>query len=124
MRSLTRSVRPLVFAVCLVFAAGFVVACGSGGDDSSGGEISVVDPRLVQLPDGSRAFSGVLVNGRSKAIDVAQVEIALYNDQGGKVETMRIQVDKIAPGDSAQFKGTINSGQPFSQAQVQRVLTP
>jgi hypothetical protein len=119
-----RPARTFALIVCLVFVGGLVAACGSGGEDASGGNISVVDPRLVQLPDGSRAFSGVLVNGRSETIEVAQVEIALYDDQGGKVETMRIQVDDIAPDDSAQFKTTIDSGLSFSQAQVQKVLTP
>jgi len=97
------------------------LACGS---EPSAKEVDVVNPRLVKTPGGQRAFTGTLVNRRSKVLSIAQVEVALYDDQGTPVETIRIEVKDVPAGDSTQFSGKIDSDLAFRQAQVQSVLTP
>lgn len=84
----------------------------------------MIEPRLVQTSEGQRAFSGTLVNPGSQTIPVAQVEVALYDDSGSEIETVRIEVEDIPAGDSLEFSGPIDSDRTFSQAQVKSVLTP
>lgn len=117
--STRRSWLPLV--ACAVLVAGLLVACsGNGGAPN----VEVANPGLVQTPDGKRVFTGTLVNNGSSTISIVEVEVALYDKDGSRIETMRIQVEDIPPQDSTEFSQTINSDQPIQQAQVQGVLVP
>ena len=117
------SIRSLLSPLCaaLLVGAGILGACGSG---SGGGDLQVVEPRLVKTPSGERAFTGTLVNNRSTAISVAQIEVALYDDDGSPVERIQIEVDEVPAQDSLEFSQPIDSDRAFSQAQVQSVYTP
>jgi hypothetical protein len=114
-----RFVLPVVLAGVLGLAG---LACGSDREATEG--VTVVAPRLVQTPNGDRAFTGTLVNRRSSAISIAQVEVALYDDRGSPVETIQIEVRDVPAQDSVDFSGKIDSDRVFSQAQVQSILTP
>jgi len=116
-----RSVRSPLFAVLLAVGLLSVGGCGSG---AGGSDLQVVEPRLVQTQNGTRSFTGTLVNGGSAAVPVVQIEIALYDDEGSPVETIQIEVDDVPAGDSLDFKSQIDSDRAFTQAQVQRVLAP
>ncbi len=83
-----------------------------------------MNPRLLQTPSGERVFAGTLVNPGASTIGIAEIEVGLYDDQGGRIETMRIQVQDVTPGDSVEFNQTIDSDRPIQQAQVQGVLIP
>lgn len=67
---------------------------------------------------------GTLVNRRGAPISIAEIEVALYDNEGSRLETMRIQVEDIPVQDSVEFSETIDSDLPIQQAQVQRVLIP
>lgn len=84
----------------------------------------MIEPRLVKTPDGKRAFSGTLVNSGPSGITIAQVEVALYDDEGSPVETVRMEVKDIPARDSVEFSETIDSNRSFRQAQVKSVFTP
>jgi len=99
-----------------------VLACGD--EEGTTEDVTVVAPRLVQTPNGERAFTGTLVNPRSNTISIAQIEVALYDDRGSPVETIQIEVRDIPAQDSIDFSSRIDSDQIFSQAQVQSILTP
>lgn len=103
-----------------VLVAGLLGACG--GDTNRNAK--VVEPRLMQTPDGQRVFAGTLVNQGASTIGIAEVEVALYDDQGARIETMRIQVQDIPPQDSVEFNQTIDSDRPIQQAQVREILIP
>jgi hypothetical protein len=112
------------FLVRASLAAGLLlvaVACGSG---QGGADLRVVEPRLVQTPSGERSFTGTLVNERANALSIAQVEVALYDDDGTPVERIQIEVSDVPARDSVEFSQPIDSDLRFSQAQVQRVLAP
>ncbi|WP_233992556.1 FxLYD domain-containing protein [Salinibacter altiplanensis] len=111
----------LLFAVAAGVGA-LVGACGGNGGESA--DATVVEPRLLQTETGERIFAGTLVNQGSAPIGIAEVEVALYDDQGSRIETMRIQVQDVSPGDSATFNQTVDSNRPIQQAQVQNILSP
>jgi len=115
---LPRVVLPALASLLLV---GLLGACSEG---ETSRDATVVEPRLLQTPNGQRVFAGTLVNQGSSTIGIAEVEIALYDDQGSRIETMRVQVQDVAPGDSADFSQPIDSDRPIQQAQVQNVLIP
>ena len=114
------SSRPLFLLAAIALTA----LLGACGGDSGSGEASVVNPRLLQAQTGERIFAGTLVNQGSSTISIAEVEVALYDDQGSRIETMRIQVQDVRPNDSTEFKQTVDSDRPIQQAQVQNVLVP
>lgn len=92
--------------------------------DTENASVKVAQPRLLQTPDGNRAFSGILINNREKPIRIAHVKVALYDEVGSPVETIRIDVTDVFPQDSASFNSTIDSDRSFRQAQVKEILTP
>lgn len=100
---------------------GLLSACGGG---ETARDATVVEPRLLQTPNGQRVFAGTLVNQGASTISIAEVEVALYDGQGSRIESMRIQVQDVAPGDSVDFSQPIDSDRPIQQAQVQNVLIP
>lgn len=112
-----RSFRAALAAGLLLFA----VACGS---DQSGTDLKVAEPRLVQTAGGERSFTGTLVNDRAAPVPVAQVDVALYDEDGSPVERIQIEVSDVPAQDSVAFRQPIDSDLRFSQAQVQRVLVP
>lgn len=116
------TLRRLLGVLFLFGVGGGLLACGSGQD--GGSEVEVIEPRLVQTPDGKRAFTGTLVNQGAQRLSIVQVEVALYDENGSPVETVRIEVKDIPAQDSVDFSGTIDSDQSFRQAQVKSVLTP
>ena len=117
---LSRVRPPLLFACACVLLVGLLGACG----DDTNREVEVAEPRLVQTPDGQRVFAGTLVNQGASTIGIAEVEVALYDDQGSRIETMRIQVQDVTPGDSVEFNQTVDSDRPVQQAQVREILIP
>jgi hypothetical protein len=117
----TVSRSPLFLVFTAVLLAGLLGACGGDGTQK---DAKVANPRLVQTPGGQRVFAGTFVNQGSSTVGIAEIEVALYDDQGTRIETMRIQVKDVPPNDSTDFKQTINSDQPIQQAQVQNVLIP
>ena len=112
---------PLFLVFTAVLLAGLLGACGGDGTQK---DAKVANPRLVQTPDGQRVFAGTLVNQGASTIGIAEVEVALYDDQGSRIETMRIQVQDVTPGDSVEFNQTVDSDQPIQQAQVREILIP
>ena len=116
------SVRSLMLLVAAV--AGMAVLGACGGDGGATADATVAEPRLLQTETGERIFAGTLVNQGSSTIGIAEVEVALYDGQGSRIETMRIQVQNVSPGDSAAFNQTIDSNRPIQQAQVQQILAP
>jgi hypothetical protein len=107
--------------VVAVLLAGLLGACGGDGE---GRDATVVNPRLLQTPEGQRVFAGTLMNKGSSTISIAEIEVGLYDEKGARIETMRIQVQDVAPGDSTAFSQTIDSDRPIRQAQVRGVLVP
>jgi len=117
-----RSYRILLIGM-FVGAVGLgVLACG--GEEARSQDVDVVNPRLVMTPNGDRSFTGTLVNRRSSTISIAQIEMALYDDRGSEIETVRFEVNDVPPQDSVDFSETIDSDRSFRQAQVKSILTP
>lgn len=97
-----------------------LLSCGN----EQNGAVEVINPRLVRTPDGSRAFTGTLVNTGTRPLSIAQLDVALYDKNGSTVETIRIEVQDIPAQDSVSFSSTIDSDRSFQQAQVKEIYTP
>lgn len=119
---LLRSQLRMLLVVLVVGAIGMSLAACGGQEGSR--DVEVSNPRLVQTPNGERAFAGTLVNDRSSSLSIVQIEVALYDEGGSPVETIRFEVEDIPAQDSVDFSETIDSDRSFQQAQVQSVLTP
>ena len=113
--------RAMVFVAVAALLIGILGACGGGSKKT---DATVSNPRLVQTPNGQMVFAGSLVNQGASTISIAEIEVALYDDRGSRIETMRIQVEDVLPNDSTEFNQVIDSDRPIQQAQVQRILIP
>lgn len=114
-------VRSLLIVLIVGTASGGLLGCGG---EKGATDVTVVNPRLVKTPSGQRSFTGTLVNKRSRSLSIAQIEVALYDNEGSPVETVRIDVKDVPAQDSVSFSETIDSDRVFNQAQVQNILTP
>lgn len=111
------------FLGVLVFlAAALVAGCGEGQAPSGA---SVEEFRLTR-EDGRQVVAGVLVNPSDRHLEGVAVEVALYDqpvEPGvAPVETMRVEVQDIAPGERKPFRQTVDTDLTLSGAQVRQIL--
>jgi hypothetical protein len=109
-------------AVLLLIAA-VAVGCGT---EPVPLDASVEDFRLVREEDGKQVLIGTLVNPTERPISSATVEVALYDqpvEPGVEpVETMRLEVRDIAPGERKTFRQTVDTRLRLSGARVRQIL--
>lgn len=107
----------LVFTVAVLLAG-----CGEG-DAPSGA--SVEEFRLTR-EDGRQVVAGVLVNPSDRHLEGVAVEVALYDqpvEPGVEpVETIRVEVQDIAPGERKPFRQTVDTDLTLSGAQVRQIF--
>ena len=82
--------------------------------------------RLVREEDGKQVVTGTLFNPTERPISSATVEVALYDqpvEPGVEpVETMRLDVRDIAPGERKTFRQTVDTRLRLSGARVRQIL--
>lgn len=109
-------------AVILLIAA---VAVGCGAEPVPL-DAAVEDFRLVREEDGKQVLIGTLVNPTERPIASATVEVALYDqpvEPGVEpVETMRLEVRDVAPGERKTFRQTVDTRLRLSGARVRQIL--
>ena len=119
----TRRTVLLPLAVLLLAGA---LAAGCGGEEQRPLDASVEEFRLVREEDGRQVVAGVLVNPNEDAIDSATITVDLYDQpvEAGvePVETMRVEVRDIAPGERKPFEQTVDTRRTLSGAKVGRIL--
>ena len=111
------------FLGVLVFlAAALVAGCGEGQAPSGA---SVEEFRLTR-EDGRQVVAGVLVNPSDRHLEGVAVEVALYDqpvEPGvAPVETVRVEVRDIAPGERKPFRQVLDTDLTLSGAQVRQVF--
>lgn len=82
--------------------------------------------RLVREEDGKQVVTGTLFNPTERPISSATVEVALYDqpvEPGVEpVETMRLDVRDVAPGERKTFRQTVDTRLRLSGARVRQIL--
>lgn len=114
----------LLGAMLLVAAVALVVGCG--GEERAASEAGVEEFRLTRADDGRQVVAGVLVNPSDETIDSATIEVALYDqpvEPGvAPIETMRVEVRDVGPGERKAFRETVDTRLTLSGAQVRQIL--
>jgi len=113
--------------VALAILAGLVLSLSACGDSnaSSARKMDVKDPRLVRVQEtGDRSFSGILVNGNSQAVKLAQVSVALYGASGTRIGTSTIQVQNVPANGEKKFSGPLDTDVDVAQARVRSITIP
>lgn len=120
--------RPIgaVLVGCLLVLGGALAGCGgSSADGKTLTDVDVEEPRLTTLEStGQRAFSGVLVNRRSRPIKVAEVRVALYGPTGQRVGMTVIEVEDVPANDRKRFSGPLRTDADVQGARVRSVMAP
>ena len=102
-----------------------VVAVGCG-EEPVPLDAEVEGFRLVREEDGKQVVIGTLFNPTERPISSATVEVALYDqpvEPGVEpVETMRLDVRDVAPGERKAFRQTVDTRLRLSGARVRQIL--
>lgn len=102
-----------------------VVAVGCG-EEPVPLDAEVEGFRLVREEDGKQVVTGTLFNPTERPISSATVEVALYDqpvEPGVEpVETMRLDVRDVAPGERKAFRQTVDTRLRLSGARVRQIL--
>lgn len=110
--------------VALLLTGALAAGC-SGGEQSPLGA-SVEEFHLVREEGGRQIVTGVLVNPNEHPIESATITVDLYDQpvEAGveAVETMRVVVRDIAPGERKPFEQTVDTRRTLSGAKVGRIL--
>jgi hypothetical protein len=109
--------------VLLVPLGALVAGCGG---ERTPLDARVEDFRLVREEDGKQVVVGVLVNPNERPVASATVTVDLYDapvEAGVEpVETMKVVVRDIAPGERKPFRQTVDTRLRLSGAKVGRIL--
>ena len=116
--------KPRVHSLALLLLiATFAVGCG---EEPVPLDAEVEGFRLVREEDGKQVVTGTLFNPTERPISSATVEVALYDqpvEPGVEpVETMRLDVRDIAPGERKTFRQTVDTRLRLSGARVRQIL--
>lgn len=107
----------------LVLIAGIAVGCG---EEPVPLDAEIEGFRLVREEDGRQVVTGTLINPTARPISSATVEVALYDqpvEPGVEpVETMRLEVRDVPPGERKQFRQTVDTRLRLSGARVRQIL--
>ena len=116
------SLKPFVFGILLAAVA----ASGCGGEPRAALNASVEEFRLVREEDGKQVVAGVLVNPNAREIASATIDVDLYDqpvEPGVEpIESMKVEVREIAPGERKRFRATVDTRLRLSGAKVGRIL--
>lgn len=111
----------LLFLIFLLGA--FAAGCGDGPVPL---DARVEEFHLVREEDGKQVVTGVLVNPNERPIAAATINVDLYDQpvEAGvePVETIRVEVRDVAPGERKTFKQTVDTRLTLSGARVGRIL--
>jgi hypothetical protein len=107
----------------LLLLSAFVGGCGG---EQSPLSAHVEEFRLVREEDGKQVVTGVLVNPNERPVSSATITVDLYDapvEAGVEpVETMRVEVRDVAPGERKRFRQTVDTRLTLSGAKVGRIL--
>ena len=107
----------------LTVSALALTGCGEG---PAALDASVEEFRLVRGEDGKQIVTGVLVNPNDREIASATIDVDLYVqpvEPGVEpVESMKVEVREVAPGERKLFKSTVDTRLRLSGAKVGRIL--
>ena len=118
----------LATALFLSVLTGSLAACGDGSSESPGGsgpaaaQLTVADPALTRLEDGTRLFTGKLYNPTDRALSRAQVQVTLLDAHNRRIGSMSVQVRDIAARDTTAFRQPVTgSSKDVSGARVRSI---
>ncbi|MEP0545568.1 MAG: FxLYD domain-containing protein [Rhodothermales bacterium] len=107
----------------MVLIAAVAVGCGEAPVPL---DAEVEGFRLVREEDGKQVVTGTLFNPTERPISSATVEVALYDqpvEPGVEpVETMKLDVRDVAPGERKAFRQTVDTRLRLSGARVRQIL--
>ena len=102
------------------------IALAACGAEQSALDANVEEFRLVRDEDGKQVVTGVLVNPNDREIASATIDVDLYDqpvEPGVEpIETMKVEVKDVAPGERKLFKETVDTRLRLSGAKVRRIL--
>jgi hypothetical protein len=119
----TTSTHRLRSLAVLLLIATVAVGCG---EEPVPLDAEVEGFRLVREEDGKQVVTGTIFNPTERPISSATVEVALYDqpvEPGVEpVETMRLDVRDVAPGERKTFRQTVDTRLRLSGARVRQIL--
>ncbi|MEM6784378.1 MAG: FxLYD domain-containing protein [Bacteroidota bacterium] len=106
--------------VLLALLAAFVFA--GCAEERPAKTASVVDLKLLRLPNGTSTIQGVLVNPNEVPIRNAQIEIALYDSDNQRLDALRFDITDVEPGDRRAFERELGFRSEAASASVGDIL--
>jgi hypothetical protein len=107
------------FSIFLLLAL-FLGACGT--EPQTGVRAEVEDLQLTRHPDGDQVVTGTLVNQSERAVRGAQIEVSLYDEENRPLETVRIDVQNVEPGERRPFRRVLDAPFVVQGAGVKQIL--
>lgn len=97
------------------------LALGCATDDSKTA-LRVEDLDFKLLPGGARFVSGTVHNDGDLTVNVAQVQISLFDDKNRRVDAMHAVIRDVPAGGSVTFREAVQSELAINGARVKSII--
>lgn len=84
----------------------------------------VEDLRYRLLPGGARILTGSLVNDGPSTVDVAQIEVSLFDEDNRRISSMFVVLHEIGPNQSKEFREAVDVKLDVHGARVRGIIIP
>ena len=76
------------------------------------------------LPGDARILSGRFINDSEKTIDVAQIDVSLFDSDNRRISSMMVLIQNVGPGEAQEFREAVTTKLDVQGARVRSILIP
>ena len=105
-----------------VLSVMFAFGCNDASDSEPRAHVD--DLRYRLLPGDARILTGTFVNDSEETIEVAQIDVSLFDDDNRRISSMMILVQGVLPGESKDFREPVVTKLNIHGARVRSILIP
>ena len=97
---------------------------GCTAEKPASNSVRVEDLRYRLLPGGARILTGSFVNDGASVVEVAQIEVSLFDDDNRRVSSMFVLVQNVEVNSSKDFREAVDVNLNVNGARVRGIIIP
>ena len=101
-----------------------LVSAGCAKESPKGENVYVENLRYRLLPGGARILTGSLVNDGIALLEVAQIDVSLFDEDNRRTSSMFVVVKNVEAKESKEFREAVDVSLNVHGARVRGIIIP